>query len=135
MKRISIRSLLYCTALILLFYLALGIRALISYGNVFTTSFVTFGGADPWYHVRLLENTLHHFPTRISYDPFTYYPHGAAVDFPPLFDQVLASFIWLVGRGDPMSTLGLRGIEAIAAWYPAVLGALTVIPVYFIGSR
>ena len=95
-----------------------------------------FGGYDVWYNMRLVENTLHHFPHRIYFDPFTAYPHGAYNPFgAPLFDLSLAFIIWMVGLGNPVSTLGQHGIEVIGAWYPAVLGALTVFPVYFIGKE
>ena len=135
MKRIGITSLVYGIILIFLFYLALFIRGVISYNGIFTSSFVRFGGYDVWYNMRLVENTLHHFPYRITFDPYTYYPHGTTVGFAPLFDQLLAFIIWVIGLGNPVSTLGQHGIEVIAAWYPAVLGALTVIPVYFIGKE
>lgn len=135
MNRINISSWLYCAVLVLLFYLALFIRAMVPYKNIFTSSYVRFGGSDSWYHLRLVENTLHHFPHRITFDPFTYYPHGTTVNFPPLFDQLLAFIIWVAGRGNPISTLGEQGIELIAAWYPADLGALTLFPVYFIGKE
>ncbi len=39
-----------------------------------------------------------------------------------------------MGLVNPVSTLGQHGIEVISAWYPAILGALTVFPVYFIGK-
>ena len=110
MKRIRYTSLLYCAILIFLFYLALIIRAIIPYNGIFTSSFVRFGGYDPWYHMRLVENTLQHFPLRIPFDPFTYYPHGTTVDFPPLFDQLLAFIMWVIGLGNPLSTLGEHGI-------------------------
>jgi dolichyl-diphosphooligosaccharide--protein glycosyltransferase len=86
--------------------------------------------------MRLVENTLHHFPHRIYFDPFTAYPHGTDNPFGTLlFDQSLAFIIWVIGLGDPLSTLGQHGIEVIGAWYPAILGALVVFPVYVIGKE
>jgi dolichyl-diphosphooligosaccharide--protein glycosyltransferase len=86
--------------------------------------------------MRLVENTLHHFPYRIYFDPFTAYPHGAYNPFgTPLFDQSLAFIIWVIGLGNPASTLGQHGIEVIGAWYPAILGVFTIFPVYFIGKE
>ncbi|MCW3141381.1 MAG: oligosaccharyl transferase, archaeosortase A system-associated [Methanophagales archaeon] len=119
-----------------LFALSLYIRVAIPYNTVFIDSFVRFVGYDPWYKMRLVENTLHHFPHRIYFDPFTAYPHGAYNPFgAPLFDLSLAFIIWVIGLGNPLSTLGQHGIEVIGACYPAVLGALTVFPVYFIGKE
>ncbi len=133
LKSIEKTSLIYGTILALLFALALYIRSL-PHNSVFNGTFVRFGGNDPWYTMRLVENTLHNFPHRIYFDPLTYYPHGTHVPFAPLFDYLLAVIIWLIGLGNPYATLGEPGIEAIGAWYPAVLGALVVIPVYFIGK-
>lgn len=133
MKKMEKTSLIYGTILALLFGLSLYIRAL-PYDSIFSGAFVRFGGNDPWYNMRLVENTLHHFPHRIGFDAFTYYPHGTNIPFAPLFDYMLAVLIWLIGLGNPYATLGEHGIEVIGAWFPAVLGALTVIPVYFIGK-
>jgi oligosaccharyl transferase (archaeosortase A-associated) len=134
-KKIEKTSLICGTILAFIFFLALCIRTAIPYNSVFTGSFVRFGGNDPWYNMRLVENTLYHFPHRIYFDSFTAYPHGTYNPFgTPLFDQSLAFIIWVIGLGNPASTLGQHGIEVIGAWYPAVLGALTVFPVYFIGK-
>ena len=133
-KKREITSLIHGAILVLLFGLSLYIRAM-PYDSVFTSSFVRFGGNDPWYNMRLVENTLHNFPHRINFDALTYYPHGLNPPFAPLFDYLLAVVIWIIGLGNPCATLGHQGIEMIGAWYPAVLGALTVIPVYFIGKE
>ncbi|MCW3142182.1 MAG: oligosaccharyl transferase, archaeosortase A system-associated, partial [Methanophagales archaeon] len=136
MKKVEKASLLCGITLTMLFFLSLYIRVAIPYNTVFIDSFVRFGGHDPWYNMRLVENTLHHFPHRIYFDPFTAYPHGAYNPFgAPLFDLSLAFIIWIMGLGNPLSTLGQHGIEVIGACYPAVLGALTVFPVYFIGKE
>ena len=133
-KKIEKASLIYGALLALIFGLSLYIRAL-PYDSIFGGPFVRFGGNDPWYNMRLVESTLHNFPHRIYFDALTYYPHGTNVPFAPLFDYLLAVIIWLIGLGNPYATLGEHGIEVIGAWYPAVLGALTVIPVYFIGKE
>jgi len=135
MKKIEKTSLIYGTILASLFSLSLYIRAVLPYNSVFGGPFVKFGGNDPWYHMRIVENTLHNFPHRIWYDAFTYYPHGGYNPFAPLFDYLLSVIIWIIGLGNPYATLGQHGIEVIGAWYPAVLGALVVIPVYLIGKE
>ena len=135
-KKIEKAPLICGIILTFLFGLSLYIRVAIPYSNIFTDSFVRFGGNDPWYFMRLVENTLHHFPHHIQFDPFLrYHPPGAPMGLAPLFQQSLAFIIWVIGLGDPFSTLGQHGIEVIGAWYPAVLGALTVFPVYFIGKE
>ncbi len=134
-ERINRVSLLYGAILAFLFALSLYIRVALPYKSVFSSTFVRFGGNDPWYNMRLVENTLHHFPHRIYFDALTHYPHGTTVPFAPLFDYLLAVIIWIIGLGNPYATLGQHGIEVIGAWYPAVLGAITVIPVYLIGKE
>ena len=134
MKNIQKSSWIYAIILALLFSLSLYIRGVLPYDGIFGGSFVRFGGNDPWYNMRLVENTLHNFPHRIYYDAFTGYPSGKIIPFAPLFDYLLAVIIWVIGLGNPYVTLGQQGIDTIGAWYPAVLGALTVFPVYFIGK-
>ena len=135
MKRIEKASLICGLTLVLLFCLSLYIRVAIPYNIVFNDTFVRFGGYDPWYNIRLVENTLHHFPHRIYFDPFTAYPQGTYNPFgTPLFDLSLAFIVWAVGLGNPFAILTRSMIEEIWAWYPAVLAALTIFPVYFIGK-
>jgi len=135
MKKIEKISLIYGAILASLFSLSLYIRAALPYKSVFGGPFVGFGGNDPWYHMRIVENTLYNFPYRIWYDAFTYYPHGGYNPFAPLFDYFLSVIIWIIGLGNPYATLGQHGIEVIGAWYPAVLGALVIIPVYLVGKE
>ncbi|HDS45366.1 MAG TPA: oligosaccharyl transferase, archaeosortase A system-associated [Methanomicrobia archaeon] len=133
-KRIDKLSLIYGVAVALLVAVSLYIRVALPYDSVLGGAFVRFGGNDPWYHMRIVDNTLHNFPHRIYYDAYTYYPYGTTKGFAPLFGYLLAAIIWIIGRGNPYATLGQDSIDVIGAWYPAVLGALTVIPVYFIGK-
>jgi hypothetical protein len=111
-KRVSIRireiekTSLIRGILAFIFCLSLYIRVAIPYKSVFTDSFVRFGGNDPWYNLRLVESTLHHFPHRIHFDPFLSYhpPGGAPMGLAPLFDQMLAFIIWMMGLGYGLST-------------------------------
>lgn len=109
--------------------IALLFRILPQQDIVFGSGWVNFQGNDTWYHVRLIENLLHHFPIRIAFDPYTYFPHGQAVFFAPFFDILLGFFAWVIGLGAPTQ----HTIEMVAAYAPPILGALTTIPVYFIG--
>ena len=135
MSQLSIKvksspALLYGLALAIIFGIALFIRVYFPYDNVFTGDWVRFKYFDPWYHMRLVENLVHHFPYRISFDPFTYYPHGQAVYFAPFPDLLLGFFIWIIGLGSPSQKV----IETAGVYFPAILGALVTIPVYFTGK-
>jgi len=122
---------IYNVLLILILALSFYIRAILPQGSVFIGDIVRFGGNDPWYHMRLVENTIHNFPHRIMFDPYTHFPYGNSLHFGPLFDQTIAFLALLVGFGSPSQ----HTIEAVGAYFPAVLGTLVVIPVYVIGRE
>jgi oligosaccharyl transferase (archaeosortase A-associated) len=117
--------------LLIIFGIALALRVCLVYGNVFVGDGVRFMSVDPWYHIRLVENLVQHFPHLIGFDPFTLYPYGQEVWFAPLFDLLLGFFIWVIGMGSPTQYT----IETVGAYFPAILGALVTIPVYFIGRE
>ncbi len=127
-KRLPIFNILY-----VIFGVSLVIRAVLPYDRVFGGEIVMFGSDDPVYHIRLIENMLFggHFPHRIYFDPYTLFPHGTHLHFTPLYDFLPAFFTWLIGLGAPTHRL----METVVAYYPAVLGALVVFPVYFIGKE
>lgn len=127
-KRLPVFNILY-----VVFGVSLIIRTVLPYDRVFGGKMVMFSSDDAVYHIRLIENMLfgNHFPHRIYFDPYTLFPHGNHLHFAPLFDLLLAFFIWLIGLGTPTHRL----METVAAYYPAVLGALVVFPVYFIGKE
>ena len=128
--RDTMLTFVYGILVTVIFAIALYIRCLPK-SSVFGGSFVRFSGNDPWYNMRLVESTLSHFPHRINFDAYTYFPHGQYHPFAFLFDQILAFIVWGAGLGAPSQEL----MELIGAYYPAVLGALTVIPVYLIGKE
>jgi len=125
-QKISIYNVLLIAIVALAFY----IRAVLPYDSVFIGDTVRFSGNDPWYHMRLVENTIRNFPHRIFFDPYTHFPVGDVIHFGPLYDQMIALIALLVGLGSP----SLHTIEAVGAYFPAVLGALVALPVYFIGK-
>jgi oligosaccharyl transferase (archaeosortase A-associated) len=118
-------------ALLVIFGIALWLRIGPPYDAVFVGDWVRFSGHDPWYHMRLVENLVQHFPSRIAFDPFTIFPYGQDVFFAPFYDLLLGFVIWVVGVGSPSQ----RVVEVVGAYFPAVLGALTIIPVYFLGRE
>jgi len=113
------------------FGVALYLRVCLPYDQVFTGDWIKFTSFDGYYHMRLVDNIVANFPHYISFDPFTRYPSGCLVVWPPFFDWFLAGIIWVIGLGSPSQ----HTINVIGAYFPAILGALTVIPVYFIGKE
>jgi dolichyl-diphosphooligosaccharide--protein glycosyltransferase len=115
----------------MIFGVSLSLRVCLPCESIFVGDWVAFGGYDPWYHMRLVENLVQHFPQRIAFDPFTWFPYGQDVFFAPFFDLLLGFVIWVIGLGSPSQ----HTIETVGAYFPAILGALVTIPVYFIGKE
>ena len=129
---------LFTFAIILIMGFMFWLRTVPSHDLVFTNwqwinggTYVNVAEDDGVYHMRLLDNTLQHFPFRILYDPFTHFPYGSTIHFGPLFELIPAAFILIAGLGHPSQML----IDTLAAYFPAVLGTLIAIPVYYIGKK
>lgn len=122
---------MYGSALAIIFGLAILLRTYFPYDTVFLENWIKFKWYDSWYHMRLVENLVHHFPSRIQFDPYTAFPYGQAVFFAPFPDLLLGFFIWLFSAGSPSKEM----IETLGAYFPAILGALVIIPVFFIGKE
>jgi len=115
----------------LFFAVALYLRVCLPYDKVFTVDWIKFSGVDAYYHMHLIDNLVHNFPRLTAFDPYLVYPGGAGVGSLRFFDWLLASVIWVIGLGSPTR----HTIDVVGVYFPAVLGALTVIPVYFIGKE
>ena len=129
-KKMKREKLIYGCILAGIFLLSLYIRGILP----FLSSGISISGNDPWYNLRLVENTLYNFPHRIYFDAYTHLPYGTEVPFAPLFDYLIAIVIWTIGLGDPYATLGDEGIRMVFAWIPPILGVIVIIPVYLIGK-
>ena len=108
---------------------AFALRTLPAWANVFQPDGVVFQGVDAWFHMRVAENLAHAFPARLGLDPYGLIPGGQLVNTGPLLDYLIAFPVWLLGMGSPSQ----GAIDAIGALTPAALGALTPLPVYWIG--
>jgi dolichyl-diphosphooligosaccharide--protein glycosyltransferase len=122
----------YGALLTAIFAIALYIRAVLPYKSVFLADgTVRFGGNDPWYHMRIVDYILHNYPHTLTYDAFTEFPYGHFQHYGPLYDQAIAFISIVLGLGHPSAHL----VNTVGAYFPTVLGALVVIPVYFIGKH
>ena len=88
--------------------------------------FVSFQDTDAWYHYRVIENLLAHFPWRITFDPYGVYPGGQDPRFGGLYDLVVGFAAWALGWGSPLPEL----IRTVTAWSPVALAALVPAAVY-----
>lgn len=107
--------------------LSLLFRAL-PFANVFHAGQVIFAPADAMYHVRRSYYTFESWPHVLLSDPYVNYPDGAPVPWSPLPDVVAGSIAALFARSD-------AGFESILAWWPAFVGALGALPIYFLARE
>lgn len=126
-----------CIILAFLAGIMLFVRIILVYSKVFTDwpgeygNFVNFAADDAVYHMRLVHNTIQHFPYRIFFDPSTYCPFGSYISFGPLFTLIIASTALIIGLGSPSPEL----INHVGAYIPPVMGALCLIPVYLATNK
>ena len=115
----------------LFFAFALWLRVYLPYDKIFASSGIKFAGVDAYYYMELVDNMAHNFPHQTTFLPYMIYPGGEGAGNVHFFGSLLATIIWIGSLGKPTAHF----IDVIAVWYPAILGALTVIPVYFIGKE
>ncbi len=117
--------------LVLFFALSLLFRVALPYDSIFTGDWIKFSSNDAYYHMRFVDNLVNNFPHVTDFDPYYIYPGGGTsaggVHF---FDYLLAIIVMIIGLGAPTQ----HTINVVGAYFPAVLAALTVIPVFFIGK-
>jgi dolichyl-diphosphooligosaccharide--protein glycosyltransferase len=109
---------------------ALYLRIILPYDQVFTGGWIKLIGNDSHLFMRQVDNLVHNFPHLISLDPYLGYPKADALGGINFFVYFLAGIIWLVGLGSPTQ----HTVDVVSVYFPAILGALTVIPVFFIGK-
>jgi dolichyl-diphosphooligosaccharide--protein glycosyltransferase len=110
--------------------LALYLRIHPGYGYTFVGDAVWFRETDAYFYLRNIESVVHNFPHFNYFDPYMLYPGGGGLSR-PLFVWLAAAAALIVGGGNPTT----HTIATVSAYLPAVLGTLTLIPVYFIGKE
>jgi oligosaccharyl transferase (archaeosortase A-associated) len=111
--------------------ISLYIRIALPYDQVFVKGSIWFSETDAYYYMRNIETLVHNFPHFNSFDPYILFPGGAGGLSRPFFAWLIAGITLLVTPGVP----SLHSMEVVAAYMPAILGTLTLIPVYFIGKE
>ncbi|MFH1647585.1 MAG: STT3 domain-containing protein [Chloroflexota bacterium] len=114
----------------LFFGVSLLFRVVFPYDQVFGDHLIKFTSIDAYYQMRIVDNWVHNFPSVTAFDPFLIYPGGGGYGSIHFFNWFMAAVIWIIGLGSPTQHL----VDVVGAYFPAVLAALTVIPVYFIGK-
>ncbi len=111
--------------------ISLYIRLYLPHDQIFVNDWVWFRETDAYYHLRHIESLVHNFPRFNVFDPYILFPWGGEGTARPFFDWIVAGIVLLVSRGAPAQ----HTIETVSAYMPAILGTLTIIPVYFIGKE
>ncbi|OGO39925.1 MAG: hypothetical protein A2147_08560 [Chloroflexi bacterium RBG_16_57_8] len=122
-------GLITAVVLLVFFGVALWLRVGLPYDKVFTPDGIVFTGNDAYYHMRLVEILVNNFPRFPGVDPYLQYP-GAFNLIPSFFQWLLGTIVWIVGFGSPSA----HTLDLVGAYFPAVLGSLAVVPVYFIAK-
>jgi len=114
---------------LLIFGLGLATRAM-WWPRVFTPQgMMPPHGADSYYHLRRIWYSVVRFPEVLERDPYVGFPVGGEIVWPPGFDLPLAMLARALAGKDA------AGVEAVVAWVPVVLGALTAVAVAGLASR
>ncbi|MFC7141803.1 oligosaccharyl transferase, archaeosortase A system-associated [Halosimplex aquaticum] len=93
---------------------------------------VFFSGNDAWYHYRMVQYTVEHWPKTSPFDPWTYFPQGThSSQFGTVMDQLVATAALVVGLGNPSD----HTVRLVALFAPAVFGTAVAIPTYYLGKR
>ena len=113
-----------------LFVWSLAVRAVGAPALLEGKSGAFFFGNDAYYHARRIWYTVVNFPEFLTRDSYINYPHGAQPIWSPTFDWLLAVVVRAtIGQSDQTA------MERLLVWIPAVLGALTVVVLYFVALR
>ena len=128
-KQSRLAVILESAAMLIIVAVSMILKIMPALNTVIKDGWINFQGVDSWYHLRLIENMLQHFPERITFDPYTYFPHGLDVFFAPFHDYMLGFITWVVTLGSNNFDV----IQNVLIFIPPVLGSMVAVPVYFIG--
>ncbi|MFC7233952.1 oligosaccharyl transferase, archaeosortase A system-associated [Halosegnis marinus] len=93
---------------------------------------VLYSGNDAWYHYRMVQYTVEHWPFTMPFDPWTEFPTGTFVgQFGTLYDQIIATAALVVGLGSPTT----QQVAMTHLFAPAVFGAFALVPAYLFARQ
>jgi asparagine N-glycosylation enzyme membrane subunit Stt3 len=123
-------ALLIALLIVAFFAISLVFRIHVPYGEIFVGDDIKYASNDAYYYMRLVDNAADNFPQLTQFDPYFIYPGGNNVASLPSFHWLIAVIAWIVGLGNPTQ----HTVDLIGVYLPAIMGALTIIPVFFIGK-
>ncbi len=116
--------------LIVIVSLALWLRVVLPYNQVFVGDWVKMTGVDAYYYMRLVDNLMKHFPHVTQFDPYLQFPGGWNTGgSPDFFAYFMGGIIWLVSLGQANQ----HTVDVISVYIPPLLAVLTILAVFVIG--
>ena len=99
--------------------LSLYLRIVLPFNNVFTGEYIKFISVDAYWQMANVDKIAPNFLIYIT----------RIFDI-PIFQWLLSGVIWCIGWGNPSQSL----IDTVAVYFPPIIAALTIVPVYIIGK-
>jgi len=117
--------------LVLSFAVALYLRINLPFDRVFSDVGIKYTSADAYYNISLADNLAHNFPHHMTIDPYRVFPGEPAGVLYGFIAWLIAVPAWIIGLGSPTQL----HVDLVGVYLPAILGGLTVFPVFFIGKE
>lgn len=117
--------------LIFIFLLALFVRSYFAFETSADNGYIVSGGSDSYYWRRIIDYSAD-TGKQLYWDPLTAYPDGIRNPRPPLYSMSVV--VPGVLAQDLFASLD-DSIGFMFVWSTAFWGALTVVPVYFLGKE
>ncbi|MHB8104373.1 MAG: STT3 domain-containing protein, partial [Dehalococcoidales bacterium] len=131
MTKFRISPTLFIVLLVVAFFgISLLFRIYAPYNQLYIGDTIKYANNDSYFYMRLVDNVSAHFPQLTQFDPYYIFPGGYNTVALPFFHWIIAVLAWIFGGGHPTQHL----IDVIGTYLPAIMGALTVVPVFFIGK-
>jgi len=131
MTKFRISPVLIIVLLLIIFFgISLVFRIYSPYDQIFVDDQIKYTHNDAYFYMRLVDNAANNFPHLTQFDPYYIYPGGNEITSLPFYHWIIVFIAWIAGGGHPTQHL----IDLVGVYLPAILGALTLIPVFFIGK-
>src|SRR4030042_1706612 len=110
-------KLVTCILVALFFGIALFLRTVLPYDQIFTQNGIKFSSNDAYYYMRIVDSIVHNFPSHTQIDPYYSYPSASGPVTPTFFSWLISAIIWIIGLGSPSQ----HAIDVIGVFFPVVL--------------
>jgi dolichyl-diphosphooligosaccharide--protein glycosyltransferase len=126
----KLSGLIIFTCLLAFVVIALLLRIIPAFSQVFSAGWVKFTSPDVYYFMRQIDHLVYNFPNPMLADPYFWLAGIRGSSQNGFFELLLSTIALLLGAGSPSPEL----VDLVGMYFPVVLGALSVIPGYFLGK-